>query len=90
MMSKLFRAAALAAAFVIVFAVPAVHAIEAQDEFDAAARKGAIKLGELTVFRSFVNAARMTFGAPATIGQLVESCVPATNVGMWVMQGKKM
>jgi hypothetical protein len=58
MMSKLFRAAAIAAAFVTVFAIPAVHAIEAQEEFDAAARKGAIKLGELTVFRSFVNAAR--------------------------------
>ena len=32
----------------------------------------------------------MTFGAPATMGQLVESWVPATNVGMWVMHGKKM
>ena len=39
---------------------------------------------------SLVNAARMTFGAPATMGQLVESCVPATNVGMCVMHGKKM
>ncbi len=39
---------------------------------------------------SLVNAALITFGAPATIGQLVESIVPATNVGMCVMQGKKM
>jgi len=57
-MYKLLRAAAIAAALIAILPAPTVHAIEAQEEFDAAARKGAITLGELTAFRSIVGAAR--------------------------------
>ncbi len=39
---------------------------------------------------SFVNAAFITFGAPATIGHDVLSCVFATKDGTCVMHGKNM
>ena len=39
---------------------------------------------------SFVNAARITLGAPATMGHDVLSIVLTTNDGTCVMHGKKM
>ncbi len=48
-----------------------------------------LELGAIGSLAAASLAVRATFGAPATMGQEVDSITPETKVGRFVMQGKK-